>query len=87
MISPIFFTDGYYSKLHCARILILPSIACLKQTIMCVLFQIFGTDVLQDWAVPQQTPSEVGSELERAALRNEQEVGKNVNVKPNDAES
>ena len=56
---------------------------------MCVLFQIFGTDVLQDWAVPQQTASEaeVGSELERAALRNEQEVGKDVNAKPNDAES
>ena len=46
---------------------------------VCVLFQIFGTDVLQDWAIPQQTPSDVGSELEKAAL-NEQEVGKPKNA-------
>ena len=54
---------------------------------MCLLFQIFGTDVLQDWAVPQQSPSDEGTELEKTALRNEQEVGKDVNAKPNDAES
>ena len=54
---------------------------------MRVLLQIFGTDVLQDWAVPQQTPSDEGTELEKAALRNEREASKVVNVKPNEAES
>ena len=49
-------------------------------------FQIFGTDVLQDWAVVQPDSRDKGSDSEMAALNNDKRQRAGEDVKPDDTQ-